>query len=55
MPDTELTVSHLMWIKVDLTGSDFNGLAEAISAGSRGLQRASGADSAGCGTMGSGA
>ena len=32
MSDTELTVSHPVWIKVDLTDLDFNGLVGAISA-----------------------
>ncbi len=30
MSDTELIVSHPLWIKVDLTDLDFNPLAEAI-------------------------
>ncbi len=32
MSDTELTVSHPVWIKVDLRDADFNGLVEAIRA-----------------------
>lgn len=32
MSDTELTVSHPLWIKVDLADLDFNGLVGAISA-----------------------
>ena len=32
MSDAELTVSHPVWIKVDLEGANFNGLVEAISA-----------------------
>ncbi len=30
MSDTELTVSHRVWIKVDLTGLDSNGLVGAM-------------------------
>ena len=32
MSDTELTVSHLLCIKVDVRGLDFNGVVEAIQA-----------------------
>lgn len=32
MSDTELTVSHALWIKLDLRGLDFNRLAAAIQA-----------------------